>query len=330
MAWSASSAREGRRGRTVSRSLALLAALATVAAAQPATAQRAEPKPKRDAAAQLADLEKRKKALEKDYRGRIETLEDLKSSALKAARQAGRRNRELDTARAQIRALAAGSYMTGAPDSLPVLLNTDGSSVQGAAMLEYLTRDGNRRIQRVAGLAREAERSRRTAQEKIDAVRREIAELEGKRGKVKKLLTKFRAENPARGRPDGVSGKTKSPLVGNYMTPRMRAVMLEIDRKFGPFPTIGCYRPGDPQDHGSGRACDFMESTAGRMPTASATAHGDSVAEYVVANAARLGIKYVIWRQRIWDSRSGGGWRQMEDRGGITQNHMDHPHVSVL
>ncbi|MEU5991790.1 hypothetical protein ABZ806_22685 [Spirillospora sp. NPDC047418] len=53
------------------------------------------------------------------------------------------------------------------------------------------------------------------------------------------------------------------------VTPRMRKIMLEIDQKFGPFPTIGCYRPGDPQDHGSGRACDFMESIAGRMPTAS-------------------------------------------------------------
>ncbi|OLT13880.1 hypothetical protein BJF79_19530 [Actinomadura sp. CNU-125] len=197
-------------------------------------------------------------------------------------------------------------------------------------MLEYLARDGGRRIQTVTGLALEAEKSRRTAEKKVEAVRREIAELEGKRSKVRKLLAKFRAENPSRGRPDGVSGKAKSPLVGTYMTPRMRAVMLEIDQKFGPFPMIGCYRPGDPQDHGSGRACDFMESTAGQMPTASATAHGDSVARYAVDNAGRLGIKYVIWRQRIWDARSGSGWRQMEDRGGITQNHMDHPHISVL
>jgi hypothetical protein len=33
----------------------------------------------------------------------------------------------------------------------------------------------------------------------------------------------------------------------------------------------------------------------------------------------------VIWRQRI---NSGTGWRAMEDRGSITQNHYDHVHVS--
>lgn len=318
------------RARTGAGCLAVLLVATTAAGGQSVAAERSLAQPKKDPAAQLAELEKRKKALEKDYRGRIESLEDLKTSASKAARLAEQNNRELDAARTQIRALAASSYMQGAPSSIPVLLSTDGSSLKGATTLEYLARNGDRRVQAVAGLALEAEKSRRAAQAKVDAVRREIAELESKRAKVRKLLAKYRAENPRRGRPDGVSGKTKSPLVGNYMTPRMRKVMLEIDQKFGPFPTIGCYRPGDPQDHGSGRACDFMESTAGRMPTASATAHGDSVANYVVDNAARLGIKYVIWRQRIWDSRSGGGWRQMEDRGGITQNHMDHPHVSVL
>ncbi|WP_372509255.1 hypothetical protein [Actinomadura madurae] len=44
---------------------------------------------------------------------------------------------------------------------------------------------------------------------------------------------------------------------------------------------------------------------------------------------APLGISYVIWKQRIWNVR-GGGWRPMEDRGSITQNHYDHVHISVL
>jgi len=110
----------------------------------------------------------------------------------------------------------------------------------------------------------------------------------------------------------------------------MRSLYLEIDQKFGAFPTIGCSRPGDPQDHGTGRACDFMESTGGRMPTASAQAHGDAVAKYVIDNASRVGLKYVIWKQRIWDVRSGNGWKAMSNRGSITANHFDHVHVSVL
>jgi hypothetical protein len=72
-----------------------------------------------------------------------------------------------------------------------------------------------------------------------------------------------------------------------------------------------------------------MESTGGRMPSAGAQRHGDQVARYAVANARRLGISYVIWRQHIWNVR-GGGWRPMADRGGLTQNHYDHVHISVL
>ncbi|MFG2090698.1 MULTISPECIES: hypothetical protein [unclassified Spirillospora] len=131
------------------------------------------------------------------------------------------------------------------------------------------------------------------------------------------------------GRPDGVTAES-TPITGNRMTPRMRAVVLEIARLFGPFPVIGCHRStADAQDHGDGRACDFMESTGGRMPSAGALRHGDQVAAYAVGNARRLGISYVIWKQHIWNVR-GGGWRPMEDRGSLTQNHYDHIHISVL
>ncbi|GAA3984153.1 hypothetical protein GCM10023085_77840 [Actinomadura viridis] len=131
------------------------------------------------------------------------------------------------------------------------------------------------------------------------------------------------------GRPDGAQG-TRSPITGNTMTPTMRNLVMEVGGMFGPFPVIGCYRSGaDAQDHGVGRACDFMESVGGRMPSAGAVRHGDQMAAYVVANARRLGVSYVIWKQHIWNVR-GGGWRRMEDRGSITQNHYDHVHISVL
>ncbi|WP_018658099.1 hypothetical protein [Actinomadura flavalba] len=130
------------------------------------------------------------------------------------------------------------------------------------------------------------------------------------------------------GRPDGVTGRATT-ITGNMMTPTMRAVVMEVNQNFGPFPVIGCFRTtGDPQDHGKGRACDFMEGTTGAMPSAAAMRHGDEVAQYTVANARRLGISYVIWKQHIWNIR-GGGWRPMENRGSITQNHFDHVHISV-
>lgn len=102
----------------------------------------------------------------------------------------------------------------------------------------------------------------------------------------------------------------------------VRDAANELGRRFG-IKTIGGYRAGgsrDPAGHPSGLALDLMVSDPKR---------GTSLAEYARANARRLGVKYVIWRQRIWSvARSGEGWRPMEDRGSPTQNHMDHVHVS--
>jgi hypothetical protein len=68
-------------------------------------------------------------------------------------------------------------------------------------------------------------------------------------------------------------------------------------------------------DHPSGLALDFMVDRA----------TGDRLADYALRNRARLGIKYVIYRQRI---NFGSGWQAMEDRGGATANHLDHVHIS--
>jgi hypothetical protein len=68
-------------------------------------------------------------------------------------------------------------------------------------------------------------------------------------------------------------------------------------------------------DHPRGLAVDFM---TGRE-------QGDLIADCALANQEALGISYVIWRQRV---NYGGGWEPMSDRGGATQNHYDHVHVS--
>jgi hypothetical protein len=68
-------------------------------------------------------------------------------------------------------------------------------------------------------------------------------------------------------------------------------------------------------DHPSGLAVDFMMRGE----------RGDRLAACALANQEALGISYVIWEQRI---NFGDGWQRMEDRGGDTENHVDHVHVS--
>jgi hypothetical protein len=52
---------------------------------------------------------------------------------------------------------------------------------------------------------------------------------------------------------------------------------------------------------------------------------GDRLAACALRNREALGVEYVIWEQRI---NHGDGWERMADRGGDTENHVDHVHVS--
>lgn len=98
--------------------------------------------------------------------------------------------------------------------------------------------------------------------------------------------------------------------------PHVRPAVQEIAGRFG-VSTVHT-RPGHTPTQG--RAADFMVYTD--------RAKGDAVAQYVIDNAARLGVESVIWRQRIAGPWTGWQWRAMADRGSATANHMDHPHVS--
>lgn len=55
---------------------------------------------------------------------------------------------------------------------------------------------------------------------------------------------------------------------------------------------------------------------------------GNKITDFGRGNYKRFGIWYIIYRQRIWNPSIVDRWRDMEDRGGVTQNHYDHVHVS--
>lgn len=121
-------------------------------------------------------------------------------------------------------------------------------------------------------------------------------------------------------RPTTKAPRTTSPKPKNTRTyggvkPHVAEVGHLIQDKFGVGTVIGVGSRPRVSDHPTGYALDFMVDRA----------KGDQIAAYVLDNFDELNVKYVIWRQRI---NLGSGWRMMEDRGGITANHMDHVHVS--
>jgi hypothetical protein len=227
-------------------------------------------------------------------------------------------DRQLAAAHRQLARLAAASYMGGAADqALAVLDGGDPQQVLGrSAIVEYLAQQRDAREHELQRLTVAGKQAEQAAQAKVAGLRQMVATLAGQQKRINRLLAQFHPQ---------------SPTIGDNITPRMREVRDEIDRRFGPFSSIGCYRPGSDGEHPLGRACDFMLSSGGVMPDASSIQRGYAIAAWAQANASRLGIMYIIYRQQIWDVRmASSGWVPMPDRGSITANHYDHVHISVF
>lgn len=134
------------------------------------------------------------------------------------------------------------------------------------------------------------------------------------------------------------NGSLPAQTVGaNGLTPRAEAVRKDLLQTFGDLPTGG-YAVGGVKTghmggsaHYDGRAIDIFV----RPISAANTVKGWVLAQYLVAQADRLGIRTVIFSDRIWTagSRSDSGWRDYKapQRAGNpdTLRHLDHVHVDV-
>jgi hypothetical protein len=271
-----------------------------------------------DSPTPLDQLEAQAAELSKKYRGQLEVLSGAKADAEAAATRVRALDRQLDAEHRRLARLATASYEGSAPDqALAFFAGGDPQQVLGrSATIDYLAQQRDARDEQLHRLMVAGETARQAAQAKVAELQRMVASLAGQQDRVKHLLAQFRPQ---------------SPTIGDSITPRMREVRDEVDRRFGPFSAIGCYRPGSDGEHPLGRACDFMLSTGGVMPAAASVQKGYDIAAWAQANASRLGIMYIIYRQRIWDVRMpSSGWVPMENRGSITANHYDHVHISVF
>jgi len=106
-----------------------------------------------------------------------------------------------------------------------------------------------------------------------------------------------------------------------YATPVSQNIVDVHQVVCGNFPEISTYGTlRSDGEHAQGIAMDIMVSGD----------RGWEVANFLQANAAELGINYLIYSQQIWSvDRSSEGWRGMEDRGSTTANHYDHVHVTT-
>ncbi|MEV5570767.1 hypothetical protein AB0L06_11995 [Spirillospora sp. NPDC052269] len=300
-----------RRGRRAAPAVAVAILLSLLSGTVPADASPGD-------SDRMDKLNKQINQLDKEYGGDLAELKDAQWAAKKAMKKADDLRGQLEASRTLVARLAANQYMSGGQDpGITVVAAGDPSEfLNTMSMASHVAQNQSARVQQITKLVTDQEKAKQQAQAKITDLQKNLADLKSRKAQIKKLVKKYKPESPSVG-------------MGS-VTPRMMHVKQVIDTEFGPFPTIGCYRGGaDAQDHATGTACDFMESSGGVSPTADRNANGDEVAKYAIAHASSLGIKYIIWQQRIYDMRR-PGWRGMSDRGGITANHFDHVHISVF
>ncbi|MEU3452334.1 hypothetical protein ABZ671_01825 [Micromonospora sp. NPDC006766] len=253
---------------------------------------------------------------------------------------------ELDALRPQVGQIAAQSYRTGRIGVLAVLLesNSPDAFVRRAATLDELNLVNEQKLAAINAAKTRAEQAKialdaevREQQKQTKAMARAKAEAEkslalvggkGFTGGLVSATSPVARIGPGRNA-DGTwkseSCSEKDPTTSGCITPRTLHAYKEVKRAgFNRF--VGCYRPGGPWEHPKGRACDWSLQKSGFAPwhNNDTRMYGNNVAAFLIRNADRLGIYYVIWNRQIWFPAT--GWKSYSG----PSDHTDHVHMSLL
>jgi septal ring factor EnvC (AmiA/AmiB activator) len=162
-----------------------------------------------------------------------------------------------------------------------------------------------------------------------EAARRRAAERARQARLARLARQRAAAADPSDVRGDDDGGHLGGPNTAsyNYLTPTGKRIYGLVVRTFDVH-SIGGWRPYGSvpgSDHPRGRAIDVMTWTNRSL--------GWRIANWAVANAWALDVKYVIFNGRIWTrSRGWHGYRHPSDPCNCnpTLRHDDHVHISVL
>ncbi|WP_249350753.1 hypothetical protein [Microbispora sp. H10836] len=286
----------------------------------------ADPKPtEKQLKQELSDLRKRIDRLIADYNAKRVALADARVEEKAARGRLAKAEADYEAARDAVRQMAGLRYQTDSSMALPDM-NTAALNYQlkeeQAARLEHFEQVRAER-QRAADAAKTLTGQLKTQAAEVAAQREDAEDL------IDEIKDKLDALIPiAPGRRAGGSWAPELPAGSDNITPRMRLMRTEVGKTFDLRFPVGCYRAENSGEHPLGRACDFMMSSGGAMPSPEMKALGDSLAAWAIKNGPKLGVMYVIWQQRIYNLGH-PGWRTMSDRGGVTANHYDHVHISM-
>ncbi|MFB9708718.1 coiled-coil domain-containing protein [Streptosporangium sandarakinum] len=330
--------------REVRRRGAIRGLVASITAATlclgPAGAGLAEPKPTaKQLRKELADMQKQSESLiARYYDSRVE-LQKVQKTEKAARDRLSRAQGDLDRAAREIRLLAAARYRSSGTEGVSAMMGSGdpAAMLNRLTLVEQIVAEQDAKLRVFVQVRDDHRRARDEAKTRGAELKASMAKLDDEKDRAEKLIEKIKDRidllypTPGVRRADG-TWVPQLPSGPDNITPRMRLTRQLVAQRFGPRFGIGCFRVdggiAGGGEHPLGRACDFMLSGGGAMPSAAETGRGDEIAAWAIKNARRLGIMYIIYRQRIWQTRT-GSWRAMSNRGGVTANHFDHVHISV-
>ncbi|MGI5155529.1 coiled-coil domain-containing protein [Microbispora sp. CA-102843] len=286
----------------------------------------ADPKPtEKQLKKELSDLRKKVDRLIGDYNAKRVALAKARVEEKAARGRLVKAEADYEAASNAVRQMAGLRYQTESAMALPDM-NT-------AALNYQLKEEQAARLARFDQVRDERQRAADAAKTLTEQLKAQAAVVAGQREDAEDLIDEIKDKLDALipiapGKRVGGSWAPELPSGSDNITPRMRLMRTEVEKHFDLQFPIGCYRAENSGEHPLGRACDFMMSSGGAMPSAEMKALGDSVAAWAIKNGPKLGVMYVIWQQRIYNLGH-PGWRTMSDRGGITANHYDHVHISM-
>jgi uncharacterized coiled-coil protein SlyX len=245
----------------------------------------------------------------------------------------------------EVNAIASQQYRTGHLGTVSFLLGSQGSNefLAKAVSLEEINALQDRKLAELnkaiadvnakkAALDAEVRKQQNSlvAMKKQKEAADKALALVGGQGLTQGLvLAKSPIAAPAPRNSDGGFSAERcnvdDPTTGGCITARTLHLYKET-KKAGFDRFVGCHRDGGPFEHPKGRACDWSLQDRGF-----AVAHnqdmrryGNDLMAFLVRNADRLGIYYVIWFKQIWFPAS--GWKSYHGPSA----HTDHVHVSLL
>jgi peptidoglycan DL-endopeptidase CwlO len=245
----------------------------------------------------------------------------------------------------EVGAVAAQQYRTGGISTMGFLLNTEGPDgfLKKAVSLEEINALNDGKLRELYAAIDEVTTAKARLDQEVKAQQQNLALMKKQKESAENALSKVGgntvtggfvlAKSPvAAPAPRNSNGdfspescSVKDPTTSGCITARTFHMYKEV-RKAGFKRFVGCHRNGGPFEHPKGRACDWSLQNSGFAPwhNQDTRKYGNNLMAFLVRNADRLGLLYVIWNKQIWFPAT--GWKSYSG----PSDHTDHVHVSML